>query len=55
MLSTEELKRLRNQIARLDPKSLAIEIGSDLNASYILDDLVRGLDLLILHRKGTME
>jgi hypothetical protein len=55
MLSAEELKRLKNQMMRLDPHSLATEIGLDLNENAILDEIVRGLDLLVLHRKGTME
>lgn len=57
MLTVEQLTRLKNQIARIEPRYLTAEIGLDLdlNNREIVDDLIRGLDLLILHRKGIME
>ena len=62
MLTTQQLEHLRNQLLRLDAHHLVCEMDLDFNplpGNYsnqdIMDDLCRGLDLLILHRKGIME
>jgi hypothetical protein len=59
MLTTQQLERLKHQLLRCNLKDidniLHLETTVKLEPEKVRDDLIRGLDLLIWHRKGTME